>query len=524
MLQREQQLWDRHSELMETALKEARANYTTLQEAHARLQDVLSAERQAWNKIEEQLRKENAELRAQLLYTAAQLAANHRVGGVGGGSSGGGDNSDDGVLDGRAAAANLPPHSSSHSVHATTSASEQPQPPPPPPPQQQPQQQQSPPEMVPLMPSWAATIEAAIEAVDHIDVLTEDVDYTAMARNKIERQKKTAITVDHSTPSEVVEENDVQKNEANPNAAPPTGPPPLLSIGSEDIFWVNQLHTALIDAGYYPGDDDIDVFFFGDSTQSALMTFQACEGLDETGVVDDASWVKLLGPELTLKETRDLFEDQMSPNFPGITNYTSGSSGGTDSGSTDSGDASTSTTTKKYTELFSAATETTTVSGPDGTVEYTQTMVSDVVTDIATTANANSQTSMKKEVAPKKKWVTLMEGDGGREVHSLHVLLDDQGFAVSEEDCHWWHFGSTTLDALKTFQACNGLPESGVCDANTWKKLLGEGARPEDVGKVESGRSDDEDMTDDAGGTRVWLMCEDRWEDRDALSRKRSAE
>lgn len=35
-----------------------------------------------------------------------------------------------------------------------------------------------------------------------------------------------------------------------------------------------QLHTALVDLGYYPGDEDIDDFYFGDSTQGALMTMQ----------------------------------------------------------------------------------------------------------------------------------------------------------------------------------------------------------------------------------------------------------
>ena len=35
-----------------------------------------------------------------------------------------------------------------------------------------------------------------------------------------------------------------------------------------------QLHTGLVDLGYFPGDDDIDVFFFGEDTLSALMTMQ----------------------------------------------------------------------------------------------------------------------------------------------------------------------------------------------------------------------------------------------------------
>jgi hypothetical protein len=38
-----------------------------------------------------------------------------------------------------------------------------------------------------------------------------------------------------------------------------------------------------MDAGYYPSDDDVENWFFGDSTQTALLTFQECAGLPQTG-------------------------------------------------------------------------------------------------------------------------------------------------------------------------------------------------------------------------------------------------
>lgn len=65
--------------------------------------------------------------------------------------------------------------------------------------------------------------------------------------------------------------------------APKDGPPPLLQIGDDDIHWVAQLHNSLMDAGYYPSDDDVENWFFGDSTQTALLTFQECCGLPQTG-------------------------------------------------------------------------------------------------------------------------------------------------------------------------------------------------------------------------------------------------
>jgi hypothetical protein len=33
-----------------------------------------------------------------------------------------------------------------------------------------------------------------------------------------------------------------------------------------------------VDLGYFPGEEDIDDLYFGEGTQSALMTMQACVG------------------------------------------------------------------------------------------------------------------------------------------------------------------------------------------------------------------------------------------------------
>lgn len=52
------------------------------------------------------------------------------------------------------------------------------------------------------------------------------------------------------------------------------GPPPVLAVGADDIFWVNQLHAGLVKEGFSAGDDEMDEWIFGDGTQSALLTFQ----------------------------------------------------------------------------------------------------------------------------------------------------------------------------------------------------------------------------------------------------------
>lgn len=49
---------------------------------------------------------------------------------------------------------------------------------------------------------------------------------------------------------------------------------PALAHGADDIFWVNQLHTALHSKGYHPGDEEMEVWLFGEQTLSALLTFQ----------------------------------------------------------------------------------------------------------------------------------------------------------------------------------------------------------------------------------------------------------
>ncbi len=53
-----------------------------------------------------------------------------------------------------------------------------------------------------------------------------------------------------------------------------TAAAPVLGPGSDDIYWVNQLHTALCDKGFFPGDEEMEAWLFGYQTASALLTFQ----------------------------------------------------------------------------------------------------------------------------------------------------------------------------------------------------------------------------------------------------------
>lgn len=107
------------------------------------------------------------------------------------------------------------------------------------------------------------------------------------------------------------------------------------------------------------------------------------------------------------------------------------------------------------------------------------------------------------------------------------LALDSYGYAIGEDELRWWMFSDQTLNALKTFQACNGLPESGVCDEATWRLLMGEEgktAKPADLeefGKklraealAQGGEVFEDDLGKEEKDGRVWLVGEQRWEKR----------
>lgn len=89
-------------------------------------------------------------------------------------------------------------------------------------------------------------------------------------------------------------------------------------------------------------------------------------------------------------------------------------------------------------------------------------------------------------------------------VAHLHAALDEHGYHPGDEEVEAWVFGEQTLSALLTFQAgylmqlstpllrcfwcpatpvwagaqaTQGLEETGVCDADAWRRLL----CPEDI-------------------------------------------
>jgi hypothetical protein len=60
-------------------------------------------------------------------------------------------------------------------------------------------------------------------------------------------------------------------------------------LGDDDIFWVSRLHGGLMAAGFYPSDEEVENWLFGEGTQAALLMYQACNDVAETGMSGSVS-------------------------------------------------------------------------------------------------------------------------------------------------------------------------------------------------------------------------------------------
>lgn len=475
---REAALWDRQMAMSSQLAKDSHSMYERLQDSYESLKDYHARERDGWLSREKALVKENEELRNKLMFVmtrmtdmSSQLMARS--------SSADGDGivrregDDETWIDATAASGGIPERSSSvdfedneikenREGHSNS--------------------------------SLASDIAAAFAAVEHGDILKDD-----------------PLTFRHDETAGLSQDVESASEESDQDVTVPKGPPPTMTIGDDDIYWMNQLHVALFDAGFYPGDEDIDDFMFGESTQSAVLTFQACNGLPETGSVDEKTWRELLGEELKHKKSRDLTEDVNPLTDKGARKPEVH----LDGGNLESGKTSARTAGKPFAELFSAEVSKVETSDRDSTIVHEETHIHDEkyfpdghieVIDERTTS-----------ISGRAAWPVLLEGEGGQEVHALHVLLESAGYWPGEDDVQWWQYGDSTVAAVKTFQACNGMTESGTCDETLWKALLGQDATPSTIDSIKSGKSDDEDLSLDGTDNRVWLIGEQRWEDRSKL-------
>ncbi|CAL5223600.1 g6139 [Coccomyxa viridis] len=314
---------------------------------------------------------------------------------------------------------------------------------------------------------FAADLANAIAAVDLTDVMEDENPF-----RRVEQQGLRASSIDlgeqpRSLFGDTAAEDDNCVPEPEAPAAGAAGAPVLVP-GCDDIYWMNHLHSALSSKGYFPGDEEMESWLFADQTQSALLTFQAVAGIPETGVCDSATWEALLGAE-ALQEA--LQEAAQLGVLDDGANYSAGSA-------------------PAAKPLVSSA-----PAAPSTSSSFA-----------AAEAPISAPYSSDEEL---KDWPILREGEGGKLVHHLQVVLNQHGYYCGEDETVWWQFGSDTYSSLLTFQACKGLPETGVADVGTWKTLMKDGAEPSDVLSLQSEDDTDDDMQ--ASDGKIWLLGEQRW-------------
>ena len=72
----------------------------------------------------------------------------------------------------------------------------------------------------------------------------------------------------------------------------------------------------------------------------------------------------------------------------------------------------------------------------------------------------------------EQKYPELCKGSDDVEyIAKLHRLLSSHGFCVSEEEEEDFLFEESTEEAVRTFQACNNIDETGFTCVETWKRL-----------------------------------------------------
>ena len=268
---------------------------------------------------------------------------------------------------------------------------------------------------------------------------------------------------------------------------------PMCKTGEDDLYLMATIQAALNEAGFWAGEEDEADMYFGPSTQEAVCYFQASVGLPEVGYVDPETWRALLG--------EDKYAWGPAPGAIGFDEKAASAEQSSPGVELSDGAKA----AKEWSETVVSM-----VDNPDNDPGDDAPLWGDEKTRVRMVSEEFTQLN-----ASGDKWPVLRQEDGGMEVHKLHVLLDGLGYYSGEEDMEWWTFGMGTENALGTFQASSGLPDTGLTCLLTWKALLGEermamgpAAAFETVGELESG----EYTMDLSQQDRVFLLGEGRFE------------
>lgn len=202
------------------------------------------------------------------------------------------------------------------------------------------------------------------------------------------------------------------------------------------------------------------------SPSPTTLLLQCCEGLEETGIADAATWAKLLGDSLTPKPSRDLTADMMV-NVPGLSNLAGGGGGSSSSGdatATAAADGSSTAGSKPaYAELFTAAFDESVAPTAEGGLQDVQQLrISDQVAAGGKLVSDTVQVEQRVVVAP--------EGDSAQVSTSMkadHEVTYTGGWGAGlAEGCSGGHEGwsgaAGQLLGGSTLKQC-GMQVSGLC-------------------------------------------------------------
>ena len=264
---------------------------------------------------------------------------------------------------------------------------------------------------------------------------------------------------------------------------------PLLRNGDNDVYLMTLVHSALMENGFWCGEDDTEEMYFGKKTEEAVEYFQGAKGmgLEVNGMIDTETWLALLGKEK--------FEWGPAP----------GAILDEDVASCREGIA------RKAFEEAQKKLEA--VSSKEEEDPYGE--------DIEAGPRAEDDfIDVKGSSGVSVEWPILRLDEGGLAVHKMQAMLSSLGFNCGEDDAEYWFMGTDTKNALQAFQASEMLPETGIVDFTTWKKLFEacghENATGKTIEEAFAMVAENEYSIDRSPGCEgekgVWLIGEQRYE------------
>ena len=254
---------------------------------------------------------------------------------------------------------------------------------------------------------------------------------------------------------------------------------PTLSVGDDDVYYVGLLHAALESSGYYPPEEEVEDIMFLEGTQNAVLSWQACSGRTETGFVGPDEWVALGQGESPPAGAPAFGENAGEALLTG-------------------------------TAAVESAAES--VPPPPPQTPPSPPAVEDSVEEECAVHDKAAYAAFIAGLDPElvEERPMLRFEAGGRDVHELHKALMANGCFPGEDDCEFWQFGDATDNAVRVFQAMEGLPETGIVEASVWKALMGTSLREVGENKRPSCGEYGEDRAA-YDGDRMWLMSEGRF-------------